>query len=152
MVPVLIDAELKGIVVDRAQLEILSQFLEKKLSDLENKIFSIVGFKFNIASPKQLGQILFEKLSLPNGKKNKSGGFQTGADILEDLSMRGFEIASYLLEWRKISKLKSTYSDSLMLHINNVTGRVHTSFNLAGTSTGRLSSSDPNLQNIPIRD
>ena len=152
MVPVLIDAELKGIVVDKAQLEILSQFFEKKLSDLENKIFSIVGFKFNIASPKQLGEILFEKLSLPDGKKNKSGGFQTGADILEDLSMRGFEIASYLLEWRKISKLKSTYSDSLMLHINNVTGRVHTSFNLAGTSTGRLSSSDPNLQNIPIRD
>ena len=152
MVPVLIDAELKGIVVDKAQLEILSQFFEKKLSDLENKIFSIVGFKFNIASPKQLGEILFEKLSLPDGKKNKSGGFQTGADILENLSMRGFEIASYLLEWRKISKLKSTYSDSLMLHINNVTGRVHTSFNLAGTSTGRLSSSDPNLQNIPIRD
>ena len=152
MVPVLIDAELKGIVVDKAQLEILSQFFEKKLSDLENKIFSIVGFKFNIASPKQLGEILFGKLSLPNGKKNKSGGFQTGADILEDLSLRGFEIASYLLEWRKISKLKSTYSDSLMLHINTVTGRVHTSFNLAGTSTGRLSSSDPNLQNIPIRD
>ena len=152
MVPVLIDAELKGIVVDKAQLEILSQFFEKKLSDLENKIFSIVGFKFNIASPKQLGEILFGKLSLPDGKKNKSGGFQTGADILEGLSMRGFEIASYLLEWRKISKLKSTYSDSLMLHINNVTGRVHTSFNLAGTSTGRLSSSDPNLQNIPIRD
>ena len=152
MVPVLIDAELKGIVVDKAQLKILSQFFEKKLSDLENKIFSIVGVKFNIASPKQLGEILFEKLNLPNGKKNKSGGFQTGADILEDLSMRGFEIASYLLEWRKISKLKSTYSDSLMLHINNVTGRVHTSFNLAGTSTGRLSSSDPNLQNIPIRD
>ena len=152
MVPVLIDAELKGIVVDKAQLEILSQFFEKKLSDLENKIFSIVGFKFNIASPKQLGEILFEKLSLPDGKKNKSGGFQTGADILEDLSMRGFEIASYLLEWRKISKLKSTYSDSLTLHINNITGRVHTSFNLAGTSTGRLSSSDPNLQNIPIRD
>ena len=152
MVPVLIDAELKGIVVDKAQLKILSQFFEKKLSDLENKIFSIVGVQFNIASPKQLGEILFEKLNLPNGKKNKSGGFQTGADILEDLSMRGFEIASYLLEWRKISKLKSTYSDSLMLHINNVTGRVHTSFNLAGTSTGRLSSSDPNLQNIPIRD
>ncbi len=152
MVPVLIDAELKGVEVDKLQLKKLSQFFEKKLSDLENKIFSIVGVKFNIASPKQLGEILFGKLNLPNGKKNKSGGFQTGADILEDLSMKGFEIASYLLEWRKISKLKSTYSDSLMLHINNVTGRVHTSFNLAGTSTGRLSSSDPNLQNIPIRD
>ena len=111
-----------------------------------------MGAEFNIASPKQLGEVLFEKLNLPGGKKNKSGGFQTGADILEDLSAKGFEIASYLLEWRKMSKLKSTYSDSLMLHINNLTGRVHTSFNLAGTSTGRLSSSDPNLQNIPIRD
>ncbi len=152
MVPVLIDAELKGIVVNKAQLRKLSQFFKRKLSDLENKIFSMVGVKFNIASPKQLGEILFEKLNLPSGKKNKSGGFQTGADILEDLSSKGFEIASYLLEWRKLSKLKSTYSDSLMLHINSVTGRVHTSFNLAGTSTGRLSSSDPNLQNIPIRD
>ena len=130
----------------------LSQFFEKKLEKLETKIFSIVGVEFNIASPKQLGEVLFEKLNLPGGKKNKSGGFQTGADILEDLSAKGFEIASYLLEWRKMSKLKSTYSDSLMLHINNFTGRVHTSFNLAGTSTGRLSSSDPNLQNIPIRD
>ncbi len=152
MVQVLIDAELKGVEVDKLQLKKLSQFFEKKLRNLENKIFSIVGVKFNIASPKQLGDILFGKLNLPNGKKNKSGGFQTGADILEDLSMKGFEIASYLLEWRKISKLKSTYSDSLMMHINKVTGRVHTSFNLAGTSTGRLSSTDPNLQNIPIRD
>ena len=152
MVPVLIDAELKGITVDKEQLRRLSQFFEKKLRELETKIFSIVGVEFNIASPKQLGEVLFEKLNLPGGKKNKSGGFQTGADILEDLSAKGFEIASYLLEWRKMSKLKSTYSDSLMLHINNFTGRVHTSFNLAGTSTGRLSSSDPNLQNIPIRD
>ena len=110
----------------------------------------MVGVRFNIASPKQLSEILFEKLKLPNGRKNKSGGFQTGAEILEDLSSKGFEIASHLLEWRKISKLKSTYSDSLTLHLNNFTGRVHTSFNLAGTSTGRLSSSDPNLQNIPI--
>ena len=152
MIPVLIDAELKGVEVDKPQLQKLSQFFEKKLSELENKIFSMAGIKFNIASPKQLGEILFEKLKIPSGKKNKSGGFQTGADILEDLSSKGFEIASYLLEWRKISKLKSTYSDSLMLHINKLTGRVHTSFNLAGTSTGRLSSSDPNLQNIPIRD
>ena len=152
MVEVLVDAELKGIEVDKRQLQNLSRFFEKKLRELENEIFTIVGVKFNIASPKQLSEILFEKLKLPNGKKNKSGGFQTGADILEDLSSEGFEIAAYLLEWRKISKLKSTYSDSLMLHINSLTGRVHTSFNLAGTSTGRLSSSDPNLQNIPIRD
>ena len=152
MVPVLVDAELKGVEVDRPQLQQLSDFFEKKLSELENEIFTIVGVKFNIASPKQLSEILFEKLKLPHGKKNKSGGFQTGADVLEDLSSGGFEVASHLLEWRKISKLKSTYSDSLMLHINNLTGRVHTSFNLAGTSTGRLSSSDPNLQNIPIRD
>jgi DNA polymerase-1 len=152
MIPVLIDAELKGVEVDRLQLRKLSRFFEKKLSELENEIFSMVGVSFNIGSPKQLGEILFEKLKLPNGKKNKIGGFQTGAVILEDLSLKGFEIASYLLEWRKISKLKSTYSDSLMLHINGLTDRVHTSFNLAGTSTGRLSSSDPNLQNIPIRD
>ena len=112
-------------------------FFEKKLSELESRIFSTVGVQFNIGSPKQLGEILFEKLKLPDGKKSKSGSFQTGADILEDLSSKGFEIASYLLEWRKISKLKSTYSDSLMLHVNNLTGRVHTSFNLAGTSTGR---------------
>ncbi|MDC3107629.1 DNA polymerase I [Paracoccaceae bacterium] len=152
MIPVLVKAELKGVEVDKLQLQQLSKFFEKKLKELENKIFKIVGLEFNIASPKQLSEILFEKLQLPNGKKNKSGGFQTGADILEDLSSEGFEIASHLLEWRKISKLKSTYSDSLMLHINNLTGRVHTSFNLAGTSTGRLSSSDPNLQNIPVRD
>jgi DNA polymerase-1 len=152
MVPVLIDAELKGIMVDKEQLQRLSLYFEKKLSELENKIFSMVGAEFNIASPKQLGEVLFDKLKLPGRKKNKSGGFQTGADILEDLSAQGFDIAYYLLEWRKMSKLKSTYSDSLMLHINNITGRVHTSFNLAGTSTGRLSSSDPNLQNIPIRD
>ena len=152
MVPVLVEAELKGVEVDKLQLQKLSQFFEKKLKELENEIFMMVGVRFNIASPKQLSEILFEKLKLPNGKKNKSGGFQTGAEILEDLSSKGFEIASHLLEWRKISKLKSTYSDSLTLHINNLTGRVHTSFNLAGTSTGRLSSSDPNLQNIPIRD
>ncbi len=152
MISVLIDAELKGIEVDKLQLKGLSEFFKKKLSELENRIFSTVGVKFNIGSPKQLGEILFEKLKLPGGKKNKSGSFQTGADILEDLSSKGFEITSYLLEWRKISKLKSTYSDSLMLHVNNFTGRVHSSFNLAGTSTGRLSSSDPNLQNIPIRD
>ena len=152
MISVLIDAELKGIEVDKIQLQRLSEFFEKKLSELESRIFTTVGVKFNIGSPKQLGEILFEKLKLPGGKKNKSGSFQTGADILEDLSSKGFEITSHLLEWRKISKLKSTYSDSLMLHVNNSTGRVHSSFNLAGTSTGRLSSSDPNLQNIPIRD
>ena len=152
MISVLIDAELKGIEVDKIQLQRLSEFFEKKLSELESRIFTTVGVKFNIGSPKQLGEILFEKLKLPGGKKNKSGSFQTGADILEDLSSKGFEVTSHLLEWRKISKLKSTYSDSLMLHVNNFTGRVHSSFNLAGTSTGRLSSSDPNLQNIPIRD
>ena len=152
MISVLIDAELKGIEVDKIQLKRLSEFFEERLSELESRIFTTVGVKFNIGSPKQLGEILFEKLKLPGGKKNKSGSFQTGADILEDLSSKGFEITSLLIEWRKISKLKSTYSDSLMLHVNNFTGRVHSSFNLAGTSTGRLSSSDPNLQNIPIRD
>ena len=112
MISVLIDAELKGIEVDKLKLQRLSEFFEKKLNELESRIFSTVGVEFNIGSPKQLGEILFEKLKLPDGKKSKSGSFQTGADILEDLSSKGFEIASYLLEWRKISKLKSTYSDS----------------------------------------
>ena len=94
MISVLIDAELKGIEVDKIQLQRLSEFFEKKLSELESKIFTTVGVKFNIGSPKQLGEILFEKLKLPGGKKNKSGSFQTGADILEDLSSKGFEITS----------------------------------------------------------
>ena len=152
MITILANMEIEGIKIDNKFLKILSSNFEKKILKIQKEVFKISKKEFNIASPKQLGEVLFEKLNLPGGKKNKSGGFQTGADILEDLSAKGFEIASYLLEWRKMSKLKSTYSDSLMLHINNFTGRVHTSFNLAGTSTGRLSSSDPNLQNIPIRD
>ncbi|MDC3068196.1 DNA polymerase [Paracoccaceae bacterium] len=152
MIRVLIDAELEGVKVNEAQLEKLSGYFKKKLAVLEDKVFSLSGMNFNIGSPKQLGEVLFERMELPDGKKNKTGGFQTGAEILENLSLKGFEIASLILEWRKISKLKSTYSDSLRSHINRSTGRVHTSYNLAGTSTGRLSSSDPNLQNIPIRD
>ncbi len=152
MISVLIKAELEGIKVNQSQLENLSKYFEKRINELERKIFKESGEEFNVGSPKQLGDILFIRLRLPDGKKNKSGAFQTSADILENLSVNGHSIAALVLEWRKISKLKSTYSDSLRSHVNPKTGRIHTSYNLAGTSTGRLSSSDPNLQNIPIRD
>ena len=152
MISVLLKAELEGIKVDQPQLENLSKYFEKKINELEKEIFKESRQEFNIGSPKQLGDILFKTLGLPNGKRNKSGAFQTSADILEHLSLNGHAIAILVLEWRKISKLKSTYTDSLRSHINPKTGRIHTSYNLAGTSTGRLSSSDPNLQNIPIRD
>ena len=124
---------------------------EKKINDLEKEIFKESHQEFNIGSPKQLGDILFKTLGLSDGKRNKSGGFQTSADILEHLSVNGHAIATLVLEWRKLSKLKSTYADSLRSHVNPITGRIHTSYNLAGTSTGRLSSTEPNLQNIPIK-
>ena len=109
------------------------------------------GAEFNIASPKQLGEILFDKMGLPGGKKSKTGAYSTSADVLEDLAANGIEIASKVLEWRQIAKLKSTYADALVESILPETGRVHTSFSMVGASTGRLSSSDPNVQNIPIR-
>ncbi len=152
MISVLLKAELEGIKVDQPQLESLSKYFEKKINELEKEIFKESLQEFNIGSPKQLGDILFKTLGLSDGKRNKSGGFQTSADILERLSVNGHGIATLVIEWRKLSKLKSTYADSLRSHVNPKTGRIHTSYNLAGTSTGRLSSSDPNLQNIPIRD
>lgn len=151
LIPVLVDMEWRGIKVDGSILKKLSLEFEKRLGDIERKIQGEVGILFNVASPKQLGEILFEKLKLPGGKKGKTGAYSTSAEVLESLSEQGFALADTLLEWRQLSKLKSTYTDALPQQINPQTGRVHTSYAMAVTSTGRLSSSDPNLQNIPIR-
>ncbi len=151
----LIDAlssmEENGIKVDNKYLQKLSNEFEKDSKNLEKEIFNISKKEFNIGSPKQLGEILFTDLNIPGGKKTKSGIFSTNSSTLNDLSFKGYEIAKLILEWREITKLKSTYTDALNEQTNNVTKRVHTSFGIANTLTGRLSSNDPNLQNIPIR-
>lgn len=151
LVPVLVEMESRGIKVDPLVLKKLSGEFEKRVEKIEKKIQEEVGVVFNVGSPKQLGEILFETLKLPGGKKGKTGAYGTAAEVLENLSEQGFAIADTLLEWRQLSKLKSTYTDALPRQINPKTGRVHTSYAMAGTSTGRLASSDPNLQNIPIR-
>jgi len=151
LVSVLVDMEYRGIKVDPLVLKKLSSDFEKRLEEIENKIQTEVGIVFNVGSPKQLGEILFEKLKLPGGKKGKTGAYGTSAEILDSLSEQGFTIADTLLEWRQLSKLKSTYTDALTRQINPKTGRVHTSYAMTATSTGRLASSEPNLQNIPIR-
>lgn len=151
LIPVLVEMEGRGIKVDGGVLKKLSLEFEKRLIDIEQKIQEEVGTPFNVGSPKQLGEILFEKLKLPGGKKGKTGAYSTSAEVLESLSEQGFTLADTLLEWRQLSKLKSTYTDALPQQINPETGRVHTSYAMAATSTGRLASSDPNLQNIPIR-
>jgi len=143
--------ENNGIKVDRAQLARLSSTFAQKLAGLEAEAYALAGREFGIGSPKQIGEILFDEMELPGGKKTKTGAWQTGADLLEKLATDGVELAQTILDWRSYSKLKSTYTDALIKQINPDTGRVHTSFSLAATSTGRLSSSDPNLQNIPIR-
>ncbi len=151
LVPVLADMERTGIKVDRAMLNQMSSEMEKRLSDLTQKIYQAAGTEFNINSPKQLGEILFEKLNLPILKKTrKTGGYSTDQAVLEELA-RSYELPRLILDYRQVSKLKSTYVDALPSLINPVTGRIHTSFNQTGTATGRLSSSEPNLQNIPIR-
>jgi DNA polymerase-1 len=151
LIPVLVDMEYRGIKVDPLVLKHLSGDFEKRLQEIETQIQEDVGEVFNVASPKQLGEILFDKLKLPGGKKGKTGAYGTAADVLDSLSEQGFPIADKLLEWRQLAKLKSTYTDTLARQINPTTGRVHTSYAMAATSTGRLASSDPNLQNIPIR-
>jgi len=151
LIPVLVDMEYRGIKVDPVVLKKLSGEFEKRLSEIEAHIHQEAGESFNVGSPKQLGDILFEKLKLPGGKKGKTGAYGTSAEVLESLSEQGFIIADTLLEWRQLSKLKSTYTDALIRQINPATDRVHTSYAMAATSTGRLASSDPNLQNIPIR-
>ncbi|MDP2205367.1 MAG: DNA polymerase I [Alphaproteobacteria bacterium] len=150
LVPVIADMEFTGIRVDPAILRRMSNDFAKKIDALERSIHQESGQAFNIASPKQLGDVLFGAMGLQGGRKTKTGGYSTGADVLEELS-GAHPVVDMILEWRGLSKLKSTYADALPEAINPKTGRVHTSFSLAGTNTGRLSSSDPNLQNIPIR-
>jgi len=143
--------ENQGIKVDRTELARLSGNFAQKMAGLEDEAYEVAGTKFNLGSPKQLGEILFDQMALAGGKKTKTGAWQTGAGVLEDLAGAGERLPQIILDWRHFAKLKSTYTDSLVEQINPDTGRVHTSFSLAATTTGRLSSSDPNLQNIPIR-
>ena len=151
LVPVLARMEARGISVDRQILSRLSGEFAQKAAAIEDEIYELAGEKFNVGSPKQLGDILFGKMGLPGGKKTKTGQWATGAQALEDLAAEGHELPRRIVDWRQLTKLKSTYTDALPGFINADTKRVHTSYSLAATSTGRLSSSDPNLQNIPIR-
>ena len=151
LIPVLAKMEMNGIKVDRNTLSRMSNNFAQSMSELEAEIYNLAGQSFNVGSPKQLGEILFDKLELPGGKKGKTGAYGTGVDVLEDLASEGHELPVKVLDWRQMSKLKSTYTDALQGHINSNTGRVHTSYIISGASTGRLSSTDPNLQNIPIR-
>jgi DNA polymerase-1 len=151
LVPVLARMEMRGIKVDRQILSRMSGAFAQKIGGLEHEIHELAGEAFNIGSPKQIGDILFGKFGLPGGKKTKTGAWATGADVLDELAATGNPIAARILEWRQLTKLKSTYTDLLPAYIHPDTKRVHTSFALASTTTGRLSSSDPNLQNIPVR-
>jgi len=151
LVPVVTAMECAGIKVDVAELRRLSADFARKMGELEIEIHQLAGEVFNIGSPKQLGEILFDKMSLPGGKRMKTGAWGTDADVLEQLAGEGHALPQKVMDWRQVQKLKSTYTDSLQNEINPRTGRVHTSYALAATSTGRLSSSDPNLQNIPVR-
>ncbi len=151
LIKILANMEIKGIKVDYKFLKVLSKKFEVKIIEIEKKIFKISKKKFNIASTKQLGEIMYNDLKISSLKKTKKGSFATSASVMEDLAFKGNEFPKLVLDWRQISKLKNTYSDSLQEHINPKTKRVHTSFLLAATTTGRLASSDPNLQNIPIK-
>jgi DNA polymerase-1 len=151
MVKLLAKLEFNGIKVDANHLKKLSTKFEKKLKDIEKKIFLIAGKEFNIGSPKQLGEIIYNELKIAKLKKTKKGSLATNANVLEDLAFTGHKFPNLVLEWRQVSKLKNTYTDALQDHISPKTKRVHTSFLLAATNTGRLASSDPNLQNIPIK-
>ena len=151
MVSVLSKMEENGIKVDKDYLVDLSKKFQNRISKIEKQIFIISKKEFNIGSPKQLGEIIYNDLKIAKLKKTKKGGLATSANVLEDLAFSGHEFPKLVLEWRQLSKLKNTYTDALQDHINNKTGRVHTSFLLAATNTARLASSDPNLQNIPIK-
>ncbi|MCE6951171.1 DNA polymerase I [Cereibacter sphaeroides] len=151
LIPVLAEMEMAGVQVDRDTLSRMSNAFAQKMAGLEAEIHELAGGPFNVGSPKQLGEILFEKMSLPGGVKGKNGAWGTGADILEDLAAEGHDLPARVLDWRQLSKLKSTYTDALQDHINRETGRVHTCYSIAGANTGRLASTDPNLQNIPVR-
>jgi len=151
LIGVLTDMERQGIKVDSKELKRLSDDFAFRLADLEKNVHGLAGREFNVASPKQLGEVLFDEMKLPGGKKGKTGAYATGVEILDKLATDGHQLPARVLEHRQLSKLKSTYTDALIAQINPDTGRVHTSYSMAGTSTGRLASSDPNLQNIPVR-
>ena len=151
LVKILAKMEIEGIKLDEKSLKNLSSKFEKKIKSLEQKIFKLSKKEFNIGSTKQLGEIMYNDLKIASLKKTKKGSFATSASVLEDLAFKGYDFPKLVLEWRQTSKLKNTYSDTLPEHINKNTKRIHTSFLLAATTTGRLASSDPNLQNIPIK-
>ena len=151
MIKILAYMEINGIKIDKNFLKTLSLKFEKKIEKIQKEVFKISKKEFNIGSPKQLGEILYNDLKIADLKKTKKGSFATSASVLEDLAFKGHKFPQLILDWRQLSKLKNTYSDSLPEHINPKTKRVHTSFLLAATTTGRLASSDPNLQNIPIK-
>jgi len=151
LAPVLVEMERAGIAVDAGMLSRLSSEFSQRMAEYEDQIYALAGEKFNIASPKQLGEILFGKLGMAGDKKTKGGDQSTGVDVLETLAAQGHDLPARIIDWRQLSKLKGTYTEALLGHINPETGRVHTSYSMASTSTGRLSSNDPNLQNIPVR-
>ena len=157
LVSILSDMERTGVKVDRSILSRLSSTFAQRIARVEEEIYTLAGHKFNLASARQLGEFLFDNLKLPGGRKTKSGQWETRAGLLDDLAARedlaedARKFINVMLEWRQLSKLMSTYTDALPQHINAATGRIHTSYALAATTTGRLASTDPNLQNIPIR-
>jgi DNA polymerase-1 len=157
LLPVIVDMEKVGIKVDRAILSRLSSTFAQRAARLEEEVYELAGHKFNLGSPKQLGEFLFDNLKLPGGKRTKSGQWETRAGLLDDLAANedldpgARRLINTMLEWRQLTKLRSTYTDALPTFINPATGRIHTSYALAATTTGRLASSDPNLQNIPVR-
>ncbi len=151
LVPVIVGMEEAGICVDKPWLQNLGQDFSRRLENLSGEIYSLAGTEFNIGSPKQLGEILFDKLQLPGAKKTKTGAYSTDSDVLEKLSNQGHLLPEKIIAWRTLAKLNATYVEGLLSAINSNTGRVHTSYSMVGAATGRLSSSDPNLQNIPIK-
>jgi len=151
LIPVLLGMETAGIKVDATKLKGLSTDFEKRLGELEGEIHKIAGREFNVSSPKQLGEILFDEQKLPGGKRNKNGSWATDASVLDDLAATGHPLPVKILEHRQLAKLKGTYTDALVRQVDAKTGRVHTSYHMTGAATGRLASTDPNLQNIPVR-
>ena len=151
MIEVLAGMEMAGIEIDADHLRRMSGAFAQKMAALEDEAHQLAGGKFNLGSPKQLGEILFGQMGLSGTKAGKSGALSTSADVLEDMAAEGHELPARILDWRALSKLKSTYTDALPTFVNPDTGRVHTSYSIAGASTGRLASTDPNLQNIPVR-
>ncbi|HTR18172.1 MAG TPA: DNA polymerase I, partial [Acetobacteraceae bacterium] len=151
LIPVLAAMERAGIKVDAAELRRMSADFGARMATMEAEIHRLAGHPFSVGSPKQLGEVLFDEMSLPGGKRGANGAWGTDANVLQTLAEQGHDLPARVLEWRQLAKLKSTYADALVEEINPATGRVHTSFAMAATSTGRLSSNDPNLQNIPVR-